>query len=411
MCKIPPDFEKEKVFLYSKSMKTLLCLFCFSISSFSLCLENQEATSPADENLEGKISGAVNAYLGAYKIPGAVVLIGHGDNISFHQAYGTINGQRPMPKEALFDLASITKVFTAAALLKKLEAEGLNHRRLLGDILSPYKRRRTQSLALEDLLRHESGMRAGVGGGVFADNERETWKNIFAINPSFPRGEFKYSDVNYLVLGKVLERLSGRALDQAVKELILKPLDMNSSGFLPMENIPDCAGLCAPTNRAWPLGEVHDPTSKRLGGIAGHAGLFASAKDLAKFASLFLNSGRYCEKRILSSRQVRVMTQKQSQSSRGLGFDIDSRFSENPRGEGFAKGLSFGHTGYTGTSLWIDPTIDTFLVVLSNPVYAKDWKKAKKGLLRMIYDLAGVVGDGFGISLASDSMTGLDKLH
>lgn len=375
-------------------MKIFLVSLLLFMRAFALCLEEGSAR-PAPQGLERDISRAVRAYLKSHQIPGAVVLIGHKDSLSFHQAYGKMDGNRPMPKEAVFDLASITKVFTAAALLKKLEAEGLEHTIALGEILPVYQRRQIRNLALEDLLRHESGMRPGVGADVFASSMRKTWQNIFAINPSFPRGEFKYSDVNFLVLGKALESLSGRSPDLAVKELLLQPLDMNSSGFLPMSNVPGCASLCAPVKRAGRPGEVHDPTSKRLGAVAGNAGLFASAKDLAKFASLFLNEGRYCGNQVLSPRQVKIMTERKSQSSRGLGFDIESRYSEKPRGDGFAKGLSFGHTGYTGTSLWIDPTIDTYLVVLSNPVYAKDWRKAKKGLLKMIYDLGTIVSDAY----------------
>lgn len=342
-----------------------------------------------------EIKETVEAYIKAYDIPGAVVLVGHGHGDSFHEAYGAMDGVRPLSKDAIYDVASITKVFTATALLKAMEGRGLSVEEPLSKALPEYERAPTADLKFESLLRHESGFPAVAPEEVFAASARQSWKRILALNPSRPGGEYLYSDVNYMVLGKALEALAGVPLDQAVEELLLVPLGMESSSFRPRRSLGSGCKNCVPTSQDSHSGIVHDPAARKLNGLAGHAGLFASAKDLSKFASLFLNEGRYCGRPVISRRQTLAMTVKDGESARGLGFDISSPYSEKPRGDYFAKGLSFGHTGYTGVSLWIDPSIDTYLIVLSNPVYAKDWKKAKKGFLRMAGDLANIVGRAY----------------
>lgn len=363
-------------------MKSLI--HCLLLCPLLCLLSELSFAASLDENIEN----TVQAYLNTFDIPGAVVLVGHGHGVSYHQAFGSFDGNRPLEKNAVFDLASITKLFTATALLKQIKNTDIVISSSLSEVLPSYNRETTEHLSLEDLLRHESGMRAVAGPA-------KKWHEILAIDPEHKHGEFLYSDVNYLVLGKTLEELSGKSLDLAVRDLILTPLGMRSSGFLPMKSVQNCARKCVPTMRDKEIGVVHDPVSRGLGGVAGHAGLFASAQDISRFASIFLNEGYYLDRQIISSRQVKAMTEKEKGRSRGLGFDITSRFSDKPRGDYFAKGLSFGHSGYTGTTLWIDPTLDTYLIVLSNPVYAKDWKFAKKGMLKMARELANIVGRKF----------------
>lgn len=367
-------------------MLLILTTFCWSALA---CLEYNAGMS---KDLELEIDTMVNSYLGVYDIPGVVVLVGHRDSISLHKAYGAIDGKMKMQKDAIFDLASITKVFTASALLKDLESRNLSHHDKVSTVLASYSRAQTKKLTFEDLLRHQSGMQPSVRSSFYELDQNKAWESILAINPKSKPASFVYSDVNYLVLGKALETLQGQGLDKAISKLILRPLGMDSSGFRPMDNLVECQQKCAPTGGDKALGEVHDPTSRHLGGIGGHAGLFASATDLAKFASMFLNEGQFCSKEILSESIVRSMTVKVPYSDRGLGFDITSKYSEKPSGEYFSRGISFGHTGYTGTSMWIDPTLDTYLIVLSNPVHAVNWKRAKKGYLKLIRELATSVG-------------------
>lgn len=372
-------------------MKPFLLTLCIVVSALGA---RPEVFFKRNKTSSGEIGAVVEAYLRTYDIPGAVVLIGHGQGISFHQAFGAIDGQHILNKDSVFDLASITKLFTAAALLRVMEDASVSIQTPVAKALPEYRRDAVASLTFEDLLRHESGMRAVPGDQVFSSRSNP-WEGILAIDPERAAGEFLYSDVNYLVLGKALESMGGKDLSSLVDEILLEPLEMNHSGFKPRAKGIDCDKLCAPVSRASGPGIVHDPSARKLGGVAGHAGMYASAKDLAKFASLFLNEGHYCGRPVISRRQVIAMTEKREGSSRGLGFDITSPYSEKPRGDYFAKGLSFGHTGYTGVSLWIDPTLDTYLIVLSNPVYAQDWKRAKKGFLQMARELATLVGKAY----------------
>ncbi len=373
-------------------MKPLILSMILSLCVFSECLETLQSTP---KGLELEIDTLVNSYLEAYKIPGVVVLVGHRESISFHKAYGSIDGKMKMPKDAIFDVASITKLFSATALLKSLEKNKLPFEGRVSLALKEYQRSETAELRFEDLLRHESGLRPSMHSSFYRLNTKDAWSAILATDPEFKYGEFKYSDLNYLVLGQALEKLEGIKLDQAVKSLILEPLKLESTSFRPMKNLPSCKEKCVPTSTNYSLGQVHDPTSRHLGGVAGHAGIFSSANDLAKFASMFLEGGKSCNKRVISNAQVNSMTVKTPNSSRGLGFDISSRYSKKPSGDFFSKGISYGHTGYTGTSIWIDPTIDTYLIVLSNSVYAKDWKRAKKGYLKLINELATSVGGAY----------------
>jgi uncharacterized protein YbbC (DUF1343 family) len=187
---------------------------------------------------------------------------------------------------------------------------------------------------------------------------------------SVPDSTFVYSDINYIVLGELIRIVSGRNLDAYTHQEIFAPLRMNDTGFLP----PAAKlGRVAPTELVAGKmihGVVHDPTARRMGGIAGHAGLFTTTADLARFARMILNGGELDGARILSPASVAAMTRPQNDGSdrRGLGWDIDSRFS-GPRGRWFPAGASFGHTGWTGTSLWIEPAAKTFVIFLSNRVH------------------------------------------
>lgn len=346
-----------------------------------------------------QVQTLVNSYINTFKIPGVVVLVGNRENVVYERAFG----KRSLEKEeynsinTIYDLASITKLFTASAVMKLVEDKriylgGKVKRYFPENYVTPKK----QQITVEDLLRHNSGFKAGVSTRVFTDNLDTTWDNILNVQPTYPYRHFKYSDINYLALGKLVEKRSKQDLDDYIRKNFLEPLNMVDSSFNAYE-YSECKYRCAPTRKKMTRGHVHDPTSFKLGGVAGHAGLFSTANDLAKFASIFMNNGKYCGKQIISNKTVNKMILKRPNQSRGLGFDITSAYSNKPRGDYFAKGLSFGHTGFTGTSVWIDPTIDTFLIVLSNTVYAEDEKFAKKGYLKLITELANLIGQAYSI--------------
>jgi serine-type D-Ala-D-Ala carboxypeptidase len=352
------------------------------------------ANSPMGQQIAQEIDAKVQNYLNTFKIPGAVVLVGNKKGITFHKAYGhrSLDKNEFNSIDTIYDLASITKLFTATAIMQQIEQNKMS----LGSKMKTFfpeefSSNRKKAISLEDLLRHNSGFQAGLSPDVFSEDMALTWDNIFAVEPKLPYRKFKYSDINYILLGRLLEEVTNLELEDYIQETIINPLKMPSTQFRAyLRN--DCHELCAPTQINLKRGHVHDPSSFKLGAVAGHAGLFATAKDLAHFASVFLNEGLYCGKRILSSKSIKLMTLKKAKESRGLGFDITSAYSHYPRGDYFANGLSFGHTGFTGTSVWIDPSVETFLIVLSNPVLAIDMQKAKAGHLRMINELANIVG-------------------
>lgn len=392
-------------FLVSKSieMRNLKIFYTFCLC---IIMTNSVASDCFDVNVEKnnfaweeQLDTITNTYITAFKIPGVVVLAGNSKGIIFEKAYGNRSYDKDTPNtvDTIYDLASITKLFTATAVMQLLQKKKI----YLGSKLKThfpenYVTLKKQKITVEDLLRHNSGYKAGVTSGVFTDNLETTWENILNVEPNYPYREFKYSDINYLVLGRLVEKLSMQGLDDYIRKNILDSLGMDKSGFNMYAN-KSCKSLCAPTRKKMSNGHVHDPTSFNLGGVAGHAGLFATAKDLAKFSSIFLNDGKYCGKNILWKRSVKMMTTKKYKQSRGLGFDITSSYSTKPRGDYFSKGLSFGHTGFTGTSLWIDPSIDTFLIILSNSVYAKDESLAKKGFHKLMTELANIVGEAHSI--------------
>jgi CubicO group peptidase (beta-lactamase class C family) len=220
----------------------------------------------------------------------------------------------------------------------------------------------------------------------------ETFQNVFQFKPVREEGKFLYSDINYLVLSKAIEKITSKSFDVYLTESLLTPLTMTETSFNPIGNRNlNCRHRCAKTG--WQgLGIVHDPTARHFDGISGNAGLFSTAFDLSKFASLFLNQGKFCGNQVLTESSVKEMTHKIKKSDRGLGFDITSPYSDRPRGDYFSKGISFGHTGFTGTSLWIDPSLNTFLIITSNAIGATDWRRAKRGYLNLIRTLANVVG-------------------
>jgi CubicO group peptidase (beta-lactamase class C family) len=215
------------------------------------------------------------------------------------------------------------------------------------------------------------GSAAGLAGDAGVVGLREGIALACAESLAHPIGSgFVYSDINYIVLGEVVRVASGKTLDVYTRDAVFGPLKMVDSGFL-----PPAAKLSriAPTeimDGKLIHGVVHDPTSRRMGGVAGHAGLFTTAADLARFCRMLLNGGELEGVRVLSAASVAEMTRVQNDGNdrRGLGWDIDSRYS-GPRGKWFPAGASFGHTGWTGTSLWIDPTSRSFMIFLANRVH------------------------------------------
>jgi CubicO group peptidase (beta-lactamase class C family) len=219
----------------------------------------------------------------------------------------------------------------------------------------------------------------------YADGPRVAFERICELKPlAEPGQKFVYSDVGFIVLGEVVRRVSGKNVHEFSQENLFRPLGMTETGYLPAEELRRRAAPTEKRDGQWLRGEVHDPRAFKLEGIAGHAGLFSTAEDLAVYAQMLLDRGEYAGVRVLKPETVELMTSPHTVPGgvRALGWDMRTRYSSN-RGESFSP-RAFGHGGFTGTTLWIDPELDLFVIFLSNRVHPDG-----KGLVN---PLAGRIG-------------------
>jgi uncharacterized protein YbbC (DUF1343 family)/CubicO group peptidase (beta-lactamase class C family) len=348
------------------------------------------SSSRAPAGLDAKrlalIAPLITEAIAARELPGAVVIAGRGQRILFRKAFGNRAVKplvEPMTVDTIFDLASLTKVVATTTAVMLLVEDG---RVRLSDRVAihvpGFERYGKDRITIRHLLTHTSGLRPDLDLEAPFEGAAEGIRRAIEEVPVAPIGErVIYSDINFFLLGHIVERVSGETLDAFLKARVFGPLGMRETGFLPP---PALRPRIAPTEscepRAWPCetpaatmlrGVVHDPTARRMGGYAGHAGLFGTADDLSIFARMVLNGGRWNGKRILAPLTVAKMTRRATPgnipAAYGLGWDIDSALSAN-RGDLFPIG-SFGHTGFTGTSIWIDPLTRTFVIFLSNRVH------------------------------------------
>jgi CubicO group peptidase (beta-lactamase class C family) len=328
----------------------------------------------------GKIDAAVNDAIARDKLPGAVVVVTHRGKVIFRKAYGSrslMPNKTAMTPEIVFDLASLTKpIATATSLMLLVEKGKIKLNDPLAVYLPAVRRKETDGITLERMLLHTSGYIADNPLADYVGGPEKAWQKLFALNPiTAPGSKFTYSDVNYILIGKVIETVSGQSLDAFARDNVFAPLGMNETSFKPEGNLKERA---APTDKkaeAWIQGEVHDPRSYALGGVAGHAGLFSTADDLAVFCQMLMDGGAYDGRRILKAETVKLLTDQREipvasgkTALRTFGWDMATAYSKN-RGELFPVGKSFGHTGFTGTSIWIDPTSQTTVIFLSNRVH------------------------------------------
>ena len=411
------------------------------------------------------VSTLLNDAIAAHKLPGAVVLVGHNGHIIFEQAYGLrkLPGEpgpdgkaspaETMTEDTLFDMASLTKVLvTTTAVLQLCEQGKLKLDDPVAQYLPDFAANGKASITIRELLTHYSGLPEDVDlkdpWGLAAPDKAEGIRRALAATPYGPPGQtFKYSDINFITLGTLVETVSGQTLDAYAREHIFQPLGMSSTAYHPFDRTcgpatrigaaiepgPKPVGrigvVCLPgtwspysldpdtaptahddegtraTNPDFDhllRGTVHDPTTRRMGGVAGHAGVFSTAADASRFcqallAKLLHNTGPFP----LSQATLRLATSPQQPASalsgatiftpdgqptkgiaiHGLGWDINTAFSR-PRGTLFptlepgqpndpAHPPSFGHTGFTGTSLWLDPASDTWVILLANAIHPR----------------------------------------
>ena len=344
------------------SAATLTLLVCNAIAF---------AQQPLDSRL-AVLDPIVNDAIAQQQIPGAVLMVGHNGKVVYSKAFGrraVVPRSEEMTLDTIFDCASLTKVVaTTTALMQLWERGRFRMSDPVAKYIPEFGQNGKQDITIRQLLVHYSGLGADLDLSKKWEGKDLAYRMAFEMAPERPPGSaFVYSDVNFIVLGALVERLSGESLDEYAKKHIFEPLGMNDTRFLPPASWLPRIARTEDENHHALRGVVHDPTARRMGGVAGQAGMFSTANDLATFAQALLDGGRG----VLSPATIAKMTAPQQPVNgtalRGFGWDIDSPLSTN-RGELLPVG-GFGHTGYTGTSLWIDPATDTYIVLLTNAVH------------------------------------------
>jgi len=373
-------------------MRNLSALLCLTFPL--LCF------AEIDRGRLSRIDDAVQAAIHRGDCPGAVVLVLHGDEVVLRKAYGDRAIQPdevPMTTDTVFDMASITKpVATATSVFVLVEQGKLRLSEKVSTYWPEFAANKKDTVTIEHLLLHTSGLIADNAIVDYTDGKDAALKKIESLAlEAEPGTRFRYSDVGFIVLGALVERVSGKPLDEFARTHVFEPLAMADSGYLPGTKLQK---RCAPTAQRdgkWLIGEVHDPRSAAMGGVAGHAGLFSTADDLARYARMLLNGGELDGKRVLSPLSARLMTTPVPVpgGKRSRGWDVDTSYSA-PRGELFPRGEGFGHTGFTGTSIWIDPPSRTAVIVLTNRVHISE-KVQVTGLRKDVANIvAGALVEG-----------------
>jgi uncharacterized protein YbbC (DUF1343 family)/CubicO group peptidase (beta-lactamase class C family) len=355
------------------------------------------------------------------QIPGAVLLVSHQGQVVYRKAYGARSltpRRETMTVDTIFDAASLTKVVATTPAVMKLFEEG---KLRLNDRVTQYLpefQGGTSEVTVRQLLTHFSGLRPDLDLQPPWSGYETGIKLALIDKPAAPPGErFAYSDINFILLGEIVRRLSGKPLAEYAAEVVFQPLGMTDTMFRPP---PSLRPRIAPTELLAgdkePLrGVVHDTTTRYMGGVAGHAGVFTTAGDLARFAEMMLGRGQRGAVRLFGSLTVDKFTAPQSPPDqpilRGLGWDIDSQYSGS-RGELFPLG-SYGHTGFTGTSLWIDPTTQTYVILLTNSVHPRPRPAITSLRARVATIVAAAVGlDTPGLALTgyNEAMAGVRRV-
>ncbi|MBK6799116.1 MAG: DUF1343 domain-containing protein [Acidobacteria bacterium] len=346
------------------------------------------------------LDSAIEAEIARQQLPGAVVIVGRQGKIVYRRAYGNKALEpkpEPMSVDTIFDLASLTKVVsTATSVMILIERGQVRLSDPVTRYIPEFGETGKKNITVEHLLIHRSGLIADNAVEDYLQGPEKAFERIWKLAPlAEPGAKFIYSDVNFIVLAEIVRRVSGKTIDQFALENIYTSLGMKDTGYRPLIRLGAAVQpRVAPTEKRgggalvpstgersegqerWMRGDVHDPRAYLLGGVAGHAGLFSTADDLAVFCQMLLNGGEYQGRRILSPLGILRMTEPRNSAGngtdgvfRGLGWDVVTSYSSN-RGDIFPIG-SFGHTGFTGTSIWIDPSSQTFVVFLSNRVHPK----------------------------------------
>jgi len=354
-----------------------------------------QMAAPSFLQEESILNSAVQDHL----IPGAVLIVGHHGKVVYRRCYGSRSlepVQERMTLDTVFDMASLTKpLMTATAVMQLYEQGKLSPNDPVSKYVPDFAANGKQDITIRQLLTHYSGLPPDISLADPWEGKQEAYTRAFAVKPIHPPGvQFVYSDVNFIVLGALVEKISGLTLDEYAQRFIIKPLGLTHTRYLPPVSWKPSIAPTQYDQGGMLRGVVHDPTSRRMGGVAGHAGLFSTGDDMAVYAQNLLDrlAGRpshFPLSRIVLQKMVAPEQPATGTALRGFGWDIDSPYSGN-RGTLFPVG-SFGHTGFTGTSLWIDPVSDSYVVLLTNSVHPNGPKS--------ITELRGKVADVAAVAL------------
>jgi CubicO group peptidase (beta-lactamase class C family) len=300
----------------------------------------------------------------------------------------------PMRPDTIFDLASMTKLFTAIAAVQLIQAGRVDLNAPVARYIPAFAANGKANITIRNLLTHTSGLPADPDPSLcdYPTNDQR-WAAVYAVAPFAPPDTaYLYSDMNMMTMGKVIEAVTGQTLDQVIAQRITRPLAMTDTMFNPPASLRPriAAEEFQPwTGRGIVWGSVHDENAYCVGGVSGHAGLFSTAHDLGVLAQALLDGGRYGRARILSEESVRSMFTDYNQAfpgnAHGLGFELDQRWYM----DGLTSPVTAGHTGYTGTSIVIDPLSDSFVILLTNRVHpSRNWGSNNPSRRAVARDLA-----------------------
>jgi uncharacterized protein YbbC (DUF1343 family)/CubicO group peptidase (beta-lactamase class C family) len=351
-----------------------------------------------------RIDAMVEAEIKAKRLPGCVVAIGRTGGVGFLKAYGNRRlepSPEPMTVDTLFDMASLTKpIATATSVMILVERGQVRLRNPIAEYIPEFGQNGKENVTVEDLLVHRGGLIPDNALKDYEDGVEKAWERLFALPTERPGKKFIYSDVGFLALGELVHRVSGKNVAEFAAENIFRPLGMNDSGYTPSKELAERAATTERREDRWMRGEVHDPRAYLLEGVAGHAGLFSTAADLAIYCDAFLRGANgtaaasaaadkteqaHAVPPFVMSRATLAEMMRPREvagNHRALGWDNRSGYSAN-RGE-LLSPRAIGHGGFTGTAMWIDPELDLFVIFLSNRVHPDG-----KGLVN---PLAGRIG-------------------
>jgi len=335
--------------------------------------------------------------------PGVVLAVGHNGEIAHRYVCGNralVPAREPMTWETRFDMASLTKpTMTALAVMQLVEHGKINIDDPVVRYLPEFAANGKSAVTLRFLLTHYSGLPPDIPLDDPWSGKAEAVRLAMTSPLANPPGaKFVYSDINYITLGLIVEKVTGQPLNQYVADNILTPLGMSHSGYLPDAALQsDIAPTQYDDQHHMLRGVVHDPTARRMGGVAGHAGLFSNAQDMCLYVQALLDrlAGRPSTFPLQRS-TLELMTTPQQPAGktdlRGLGWDIATHYS-SPRGDLFSA-RSFGHTGFTGTSLWIDPENDSYVLILTNRVHPS----GGHSVVKLRHDIATEAARALGVA-------------